>query len=162
MTSLLSGERVMKCDARVEACGELDELGSVLGALEAALTEQLRSIQGDLLTLGAWVAATPGSPAAGMLPEIPARRIVALEETIRAWEAQLPPLQSFVLPGGHPTAAWAHVARAVCRRAERRLVAVERPPGFAIPYLNRLSSFLFALARWCNQLHGVPDATWRG
>jgi cob(I)alamin adenosyltransferase len=168
-TSLLSGERVAKCDPRVEACGELDELGSVLGALAAALgedigatREQIGSIQGDLLTLGARVAASQESPAARVLPALPAQRVEAIEAAIRVLESSLPPLQSFVIPGGHPTAAWAHVARAVCRRVERRVVSLEHPPETAIPYLNRLSSYLFALARWCNVHHGVAERPWRG
>lgn len=177
MTSLLSGERVPKSHARVEACGEVDELASVLGACAAALSSdqvglqsELQQIQSDLLRIGAWLATSPGSPTREMLRMIGAERTREIENSVDRMEAELPPLQSFLLPGGHPTAAWAHVARTVCRRAERRaqvLSTVDEDDagqalGGVLPYLNRLSTYLFALARYCNKLHGVPDATWKG
>ncbi|HYW82188.1 MAG TPA: ATP:cob(I)alamin adenosyltransferase, partial [Spirochaetia bacterium] len=97
-------------------------------------------------------------------------RLRDIEEAIDRLEAELPPLQSFILPGGHVTAAWAHVARTVCRRAERRVQSLAAEAGELetesaqgiLPYLNRLSTYLFALARLCNKLHGVPDTTWKG
>jgi cob(I)alamin adenosyltransferase len=173
MTGLLSGERVPKTHPRVEACGEVDELASVLGAVAAALPDteaglrsEIVAVQEDLLRVGARVAATPGSPAAAMLPPLSEQRLAAVEESSRKMEASLPRLQSFIVPGGHPSAAWAHVARAVCRRAERRVVALAgEDPGVAegvIAYLNRLSAWLFDLARWCNRMHGVPEMTWKG
>jgi cob(I)alamin adenosyltransferase len=177
ITSLLSGERVPKSHARVEACGEVDELASVLGACAAALSaahaellREIQSVQSDLLNIGAWLATSPGSPTRQMLRTIGPDRIQEIEEAIDRLEAELPPLQSFILPGGHATAAWAHVARTVCRRAERRVQslvtdageAAGESPGGILPYLNRLSTYLFALARYCNKLHGVPDATWKG
>lgn len=176
-TSLLSGERVPKSHARVEACGEVDELASVLGACASALSaeraelqREIQSVQGDLLHIGAWLATSPGSPTRQMLSTISPDRIREMEDAIDRLEAELPPLQSFLLPGGHITAAWAHIARTVCRRAERRVQslaadageAAGESPGGILPYLNRLSTYLFALARYCNKLHGVPEATWRG
>jgi cob(I)alamin adenosyltransferase len=158
ITSLLSGERVPKSHIRVEACGELDELASVLGALAASLSgrqEQARGeiswIQEQLLHIGAWVAGGERAP----LSE-PVR---LLEKATEAIEKDLPPLQGFLLPGGHPSAAWAHVARTVCRRAERRTAAV--PSSEALPFLNRLSTYLYALARSCNLLNGVPEMQWK-
>jgi cob(I)alamin adenosyltransferase len=177
ITSLLSGERVPKSHARVEACGEVDELASVLGACAATLSaeqaellREIQSIQGDLLHIGAWLATSPGSPTRQMLRTIGADRLREIEDAIDRLESALPPLQSFLLPGGHITAAWAHVARTVCRRAERRVQSLPDEPGEAlgespggiIPYLNRLSTYLFTFARYCNKLHGVPDATWKG
>jgi cob(I)alamin adenosyltransferase len=177
ITSLLSGERVPKSHARVDACGEVDELASVLGACAAALSaghpdlqREIQGVQGDLLRIGALLATSPGSPTRQMLRTISPERLHEIENAIDRLEAELPPLQSFLLPGGHATAAWAHVARTVCRRAERRVQSlaeetgepvVQAPEGI-LPYLNRLSTYLFALARYCNKLHGVPDTTWRG
>ena len=174
MTSLLSGERVPKSHERIEACGELDELSSVLGALAASLSErqaqirgEILQIQGELLHIGALLASTPGSPTLGM-PRVPsAAPVGALEKAIERMEEDLPPLQGFILPGGHPSAAWAHVARAVARRAERRVAAVAPgdPPGDAaagiMPFLNRLSTYLYVLARHCNLVQGIPDTPWK-
>ena len=177
ITSLLSGERVPKSSARVDACGEVDELASVLGACAAALSAahsdlhlEIQGVQSDLLHIGAWLATSPGSPTRELLRMIGAERTREMENSVDRMEAELPPLQSFLLPGGHPTAAWAHVARTVCRRAERRvqaLVTAEKEDageasGGILPYLNRLSTYLFALARSCNKLHDVPDVTWKG
>jgi len=171
-TSLLSGERVEKSHGRVEALGEVDELNSVLGALIAALPQEQGELRGELegiqvvlFHIGAWVAASPGSPILEMLQEIGPDHTRALEAAIDRIEATLPPLRSFILPGGHPTAAWAHIARAVCRRAERqvlRLAAAEPVErlGSVIAYLNRLSDYLFVLARFCNRLHGISDKVW--
>jgi len=158
ITSLLSGERVPKSHIRVEACGELDELASVLGALAASLSagqEKARGeiswIQEQLLHIGAWVAG--GARAPSLEP------VRVLEKAAEALERELPPLQGFLLPGGHPSAAWAHVARTVCRRAERRVAAVPSPE--VLPFLNRLSTYLYALARSCNRLNEVPETQWK-
>ncbi len=173
MTSLLSGERVPKTHPRVEACGDIDELASVLGALASALPaeqsgtrREIEGVQGVLLQAGALLAATGGSSAAGMLRPVTAEDTRVLEQAIDRMESTLPPLQGFLIPGGHPSAAWAHVARTVCRRAERRVVAIPPTdaPGLVgvIPFLNRLSTYLFALARTCNAMHGVAEAQWKG
>jgi len=174
MTSLLSGERVPKASPRIEACGEVDELSSVLGALAAALPggqddrrREIEAVQGQLLNIGARLATTPGSPTSARLRDVGVEQTRALEEAVASMEAALPPLQSFILPGGHPSAAWAHVARTVCRRAERRIVALAAsgPDGFlegTLSYLNRLSTYLFVLARLCNKANGIADITWKG
>ena len=177
LTSLLSGERVPKSHARVEACGEVDELSSVLGACAAALPaaradlqREIQGVQADLLGIGALLATSPGSPTRQMLRPIGPDRMRQLEGAIERLERELPALQSFLLPGGHPTAAWAHVARTVCRRAERRVQSLAdeagatagQPTDGILPYLNRLSTYLFALARYCNKLHGVADIPWKG
>ena len=166
MTSLLSGERVPKSHARIEACGELDELASVLGALAAALGDdqepvraEIRGIQGELFHVGAWCAATPGSQTLGVLTPPSTGPVEALERSIERMEKDLSPLQGFILPGGHASAALAHVARCVCRRAERRVAAVPCPE--ALPWLNRLSTYLYVVARHCNQAHGIPESLWK-
>jgi cob(I)alamin adenosyltransferase len=173
MTSLLSGERVPKTHPRVEACGDVDELASLLGAVIAAIPDgqgalrgELQAVQGDLMNVGAALAAMPGSTAAGMLHPPGKDRLAALEARIEDMEAGLPRLQSFILPGGSPAAAWTQVARAVCRRAERHAAALASAPDVVsdsiLPYLNRLSSYLFTLARWCNKASGVEETTWKG
>jgi cob(I)alamin adenosyltransferase len=175
MTSLLSGERVPKSHARVEACGEVDELSSVLGALASALPagleerlRDIRRIQGELLHVGARLSTSAGAPTLAALREIGAAETSALEAAMESMEKTLPPLQSFILPGGHPAAAWAHVARTVCRRAERRILsaadAPEADPGASgiLGYMNRLSSYLYVLARACNAAAGVAEVPWKG
>jgi cob(I)alamin adenosyltransferase len=174
-TSLLSGERVLKTDQRVEACGDVDELCSILGALAASvqgepgLMDEIARIQGWLLRAGARLAATPGSAAAGMLANLGEEEVGTLERSMAVMEENLTPLQGFVIPGGHPSAAWAHVARTVCRRAERRVLSLAAGPGGevdpyylgAISLLNRLSDYLFVAARHCNAISGTTDALWR-
>lgn len=176
-TSLLSGERVAKNHCRIEACGDLDELNCTLGALIASLpTEdrglrsELEDVQGDLFRMGARLATNAGSAALALLPPFGPENTRRLEAAIDRLETELPPLQGFILPGGHPTAAWAHLARTVCRRAERRVVQCKLESdqtdprellGDAIVYLNRLSSLLFTVARLCNKILGVTERTWQ-
>jgi len=175
-TSLFSGERVGKDNDRIEAYGDLDELNAVLGALVAVLPEappelraELQAIQADLFCIGAWLATSPGAPAAESLAPIDLGRSVWLEGAIDRMEEDLPPLTAFILPGGHPSAAWAHVARTVCRRVERRVVRLAgdlpqgeatAPLGRAMIYLNRLSDYLFVFSRHCNHRHGIADTPW--
>lgn len=176
-TSLFSGERVSKSDQRVEAYGDVDELNSFLGGLVAALppeeaevAEELQQIQSVLLHIGAWLAVTPGSPVSEELEEVSREHSKVLEEAIDRMEESLPALKDFILPGGHISAAWAHVARAVCRRAERhvvRLATISNEIGESeelrnsIVYLNRLSDYLFVVARHCNRSQGLPDTLWK-
>lgn len=174
-TSLFSGERVGKHHGRVEAYGDLDELNAAIGALMAALPAageplhaELLRIQSDLFHLGAWLATSPDSPASRQLKHLPAERIQSLESAIDQMETALAPLSAFILPGGHPAAAWAHVARTVCRRAERHTVALTaslpeqtQEPQELLIYLNRLSDYLFVLARTINRLTGVADTLWQ-
>jgi cob(I)alamin adenosyltransferase len=173
-TSLFSGERVSKSELRIEAYGDVDELNSILGALAAAVPEEtadavetIRRIQSDLFHVGAWLATTPGSSSADMLQRLETEASVFLEEAIDRMQASLPALDHFILPGGHIAAAWAHVARTVCRRAERRVVALAEREQNAPPlpallvYLNRLSDHLFVLARRINHACGIQDAHWK-
>ncbi|PIE67804.1 MAG: ATP:cob(I)alamin adenosyltransferase [Deltaproteobacteria bacterium] len=176
-TSLFSGERVSKSSPRIEAYGDLDELNSVIGAVMAALEreqpalmEALRSIQGYLLDAGAWLATTPGAPSCNMLKPFTEAPAQWLEDAIDRLNVLLPELKQFILPGGHLSAALAHMARTVCRRTERRtieLVNQEGEPGEAdenlrniLVFLNRLSDYLFVVARYCNHVVGHADETW--
>jgi cob(I)alamin adenosyltransferase len=175
-TSLFSGERVSKAASRVEAYGEVDELNSVLGALAASVAgdnakvgRAVEQVQRDLFCVGGKLATTPDSPAFEDLPDLAEGAVKRLEAEIDDMEKALPPLRGFILPGGHPSACWAHVARTVCRRAERRLVAMLEarevgPEGDGLArmgaYLNRLSDHLFVLARYCNHVNGVADTLW--
>lgn len=176
ITSLFSGERVPKDNTRVDAYGDIDELNSILGALtahfsdEKALIEEMRQIQSDLMQLSAWLATTPDSALIESLAEISTEQIAFLEKAIDRLQKGLPVLKGFILPGGHITAAWAHVARTVCRRSERKVLPLlnNLPEGKAaeqyrksLVYLNRLSDYLFVLARHCNHIHGISDKLWK-
>jgi cob(I)alamin adenosyltransferase len=175
-TSLFSGERVSKDHARVEAYGGVDELNSTLGAMVAVfpaqaveLKAQIQKVQSELFQVGAWLATTSGAPVAQhLMPLDDATR--RLEKAIDDLQRDLVPLHHFILPGGHPSAAWAHVARSVCRRTERRVAGLlpqEAPPEElptqmlqVLTYLNRLSDYLFVLARTLNKVAGVSDTIW--
>ena len=174
-TSLFSGERVAKNNLRTEAYGDLDELNSCLGALTAALEEshesiaEIRQIQSDLFHIGACLATTPGSPSAAALEPFGEQKSLYLETAIDRMDQHLPPLKGFILPGGRMPAALAHVARTVCRRAERHVVSLlkdktsgQTPEAYqaVLVYLNRLSDYLFVLARYCNHLAGEADILW--
>lgn len=166
-TSLFSGGRVPKTHLRVEAYGTVDELNSVLGAARAqhptAQTDEwLARVQRQLFRLGADLA-TPPDAKAGWVVRMDAAPVLWLEARIDEMTAALPALKNFILPGGSPSAAMIHIARTVCRRAERIVVALQEyePVGeHVLPYLNRLGDFLFVLARWENHQAGVPDVTW--
>ena len=161
VTSLFGGARVAKSEPRVAAYGDVDELNSVLGTVVAALPseletwrEPLTAVQSDCFTIGALLA-TPASGDAkpGHIPDLPASRVEELEAWIDRLDEELESLRSFVLPGGAPTAAALHLARTVCRRAERSVVAlarVEEVEPVVLRYLNRLSDLLFTLARAAN------------
>jgi cob(I)alamin adenosyltransferase len=168
-TGLFGGGRVPKSHPRVEAYGAVDELNAVLGwACSVPATERigdaLRAVQADLFAIGAHLATAPKEGrATPKLPPLPHDRIGVLESWIDTAEAELPELRSFILPGGSPGGAALHIARTVCRRAERRVVElarVEAVPDVIIVYLNRLSDLLFVLARLENQRAGVADRTW--
>lgn len=166
-TSLFSGGRVSKTHLRVEAYGTVDELNSLLGLARAhkphAQTNAwLAQVQRQLFHLGADLA-TPLDAKAEWVVRMDADTITWLETTIDEMAAQLPELRNFVLPGGSPAAAALHVARTVCRRAERLVVALKQHEtlgDYTLVYLNRLSDFLFTLARWENMQAGEPEEKW--
>lgn len=163
-TSLFGGTRVAKNDARIDAYGTVDELSSHIGVARAsgvpAETDRLLDqVQRDLFEIGAHLA----SPGTSRFPGIDTRRIAELEEAIDAMERELAPLTSFILPGGSLAAAQLHVARTVCRRAERLVVALHDESAAAvstIAYLNRLSDYLFVAARFANRRADVEDVPW--
>jgi cob(I)alamin adenosyltransferase len=161
-TGLFGGSRVPKDNARVVAYGEVDELNAAVGfaaslepeSLDAAF---LQTIQRDLFTIGAELAKAPSEPRIGE------PQIGMLEHMIDGHEAKLEPLKNFILPGGTPKAAAFHLARTVCRRAERAVVSLAREQTISpsiVKYLNRLSDLLFVLARATNAQAGRPDVTW--
>lgn len=171
-TGLLGGDRVPKTDPRVAAYGAVDELNAALG-LAAALdggrnleTDRVQALQADLFVIGALLATADPERAVrrGTVPALGPERIEALERWIDELDEALPPLSAFVLPGGTPTAAQLHVARTVCRRAERAIVALrgERTDleAVVLPYVNRLSDLLFTLARRVNQTGGGREILW--
>jgi len=164
-TGLIGNVRVAKCDPRVSAYGEVDETNAAIGLVIAQcddkpVTANLRRIQADLFMLGAELA----TPADQVRPwAIKASHVTQLENWIDEASAISPPMKNFVLPGGHPTAARLHFARTVCRRAERSVVSLTREQAvgeWVVPYLNRLSDFLFALARAANTKAGIDDLPW--
>jgi cob(I)alamin adenosyltransferase len=168
-TGLFGGPRVSKDAPRIEAYGTVDELNSALGVVRAQLeageiNDLVARIQHELFDLGAQLA-TP-NPAAHQTALVGARHIAALEAAIDRFEAGLEPLKQFILPGGTPAAAGLHLARAVCRRAERRVVTLahassEPVAGDILVYLNRLSDLLFVLARAVNRQAGRGDEPWQ-
>ena len=175
-TSLFSGERLKKSDVRVATYGTVDELCSFIGVIDATLphsedkeelTEDLHSIQADLFNIGAILSTSTDSTDSSMLPPLGKDRINWLETKIDAIQAELAELRSFILPGGHQSAAWAQVARAVCRRAERDVVSLIESQGCLysdeiVGYMNRLSDYLFVLARYLNKISDTEEITWHG
>lgn len=167
-TGLFGGGRVGKDDPRVEAYGEVDELNASLGLarslkLDPELDPLVQSIQEQLFTLGAVLATPAGTRAEQQIPKLRSEWVQAMEQAIDRLEPTLPPMASFILPGGTPAASALHVARTVCRRAERRVVPFVRSGKvdmLAVVYLNRLSDLLFMMARWENHRAGVVDTKW--
>jgi cob(I)alamin adenosyltransferase len=164
-TSLFAGGRVPKDDARLHAYGTIDELNSILGIVLAMNTDvqiasMLRRVQGECFSLGADLA-TPLDADAEWIKRMDAEPAARLESEIDTMQAELTPLQHFILPGGTPTAAFLHQARTVCRRAERWMVSIrdELNPQTLV-YVNRLSDWLFVLARLANARADVDEPIW--
>lgn len=170
-TGLFGGGRVPKSDLRVRAYGEVDELNAAVGWALARLPEgedevreRLTLVQADLFALGAHLATPPDARSRGHLPSLPEDRPAEFEAWIDESEQELPPLRSFILPGGSDGGAALHLTRTVCRRAERAVVALARDADVdaaVLIYLNRLSDVLFNLARLVNQRAGEPETLWR-
>jgi len=166
-TSLLGGTRVSKSHERVEAYGTIDELNSFLGLIKDHPIDDhyrilLSRIQENLFTAEAWIAADPDLP----VPQLPAfnsSEIILLEEEIDTMNQALPELTHFILPGGHPAVSSCHIARTVCRRAERTVIRLTRSNStdeIIIKYLNRLSDYLFVLARMLAKEFGADEKMW--
>ena len=166
-TSLFDGTRVRKSEPRVEAYGEVDEVNACLGLARASCADReidadIVHLQRDLFALGAQLA-DPGEKIAARVGKaaLGDADVTRLEQVIDRYEAELPPLRRFILAGGSPAGAALHLARAVCRRAERRMVALEPAlDPVLLRYVNRLSDLLFVLARAMNHRAGAVETEW--
>ncbi|MGO8968647.1 MAG: cob(I)yrinic acid a,c-diamide adenosyltransferase [Myxococcaceae bacterium] len=166
-TGLFGGGRVAKDSTRVAAYGEVDELNATLGVARAAgvgaLDGLCQTLQEQLFTLGAVLATPRGSKADTHIPHLKPQWISEMEAAMDALDVELPPMTHFILPAGTPGAAALHLARTVCRRAERAVVALVRDgtvDGHVLQFLNRLSDLLFTMARAVNHRAGVQDVKW--
>lgn len=169
-TGLLGPGRVPKDHARIAAYGTVDELNAALGVARSLQPDSasdllLGELQAELFAAGAALA--DPDPNGRFHNAVSAKMVTRLEERIDALEGELPPLRQFILPTGTPAAAQVHLARTICRRAEREVVHLAQQPDEHVPeglivYLNRVSDFLFVLARAVNQRAGVSDVPWRG
>ncbi|MGC1244249.1 MAG: cob(I)yrinic acid a,c-diamide adenosyltransferase [Chryseosolibacter sp.] len=167
-TSLFGGKRVSKADLRIDTYGTVDELNSWMGVLRdqeinSARKEILLEVQDRLFVVGSMLATEPGNTRV-KIPLLTEDDVLLLERHIDAMDNGLPPMRSFVLPGGHPSISFGHVARTVCRRAERLVIALhesEAVDPLVIKYLNRLSDYLFVLTRQMAQELKVEEAPWK-
>lgn len=167
-TSLFGGKRVSKAALRIDAYGTVDELNSFMGLIRDQDVNQKRKdvlikIQNTLFIIGSILATEPGNTKV-KIPSLQEADIVLLEKEIDAMDETLPPLRFFILPGGHPSVSFCHVARTVCRRAERLTMALhEQEPTdpLVIKYLNRLSDYLFMLSRKMTNELGVEEIAWK-
>ena len=166
-TGLVGGARVSKDSLRVEAYGNVDELNSILGIARAFLNDKelndlLGELQSDLFVVGADLASTPGAQQRN-IPRISKEKIAAMEKAIDKFEAELSPLNYFILPGGGVVGSLLHNARTVARRAERRIVTLSKTEPIneqLIPYMNRLSDLLFVMARVTNRRENKAETEW--
>lgn len=166
-TSLFGGRRLSKSHLRIEAYGTVDELNSHLGLVRDYQTDTttknlLHQIQSRLFSIGSILASDPDKHLP--VPELSEDDITVLEESMDNMDSELPELKNFILPGGHPTVSYCHIARCVCRRAERLVVALaamEGVPAIVIKFLNRLSDYLFILARWTAKTLGAEEIIWK-
>lgn len=167
-TGLFGGRRVSKADLRIETYGTIDELNSYIGLLRDQevnihRTGFIINIQDRLFTIGSILATEPGNTKV-KIPSLIQEDVTLLEKEIDAMDSQLEPMKSFVLPGGHASVSYGHIARTVCRRAERlviRLHELEKVDELVLQYLNRLSDYLFVLCRMMAKELGVTDVPWK-
>lgn len=169
-TSLIGGVRVPKSHIRIESYGTVDELNSFIGMVSdmcgnAPVSDTLREIQDRLFTIGSLLATDPGKEVKMKLPDLHDADVTFLEQQIDKMNEVLPEMRSFILPGGNLASSTCHVARCVCRRAERICVSMqehnEHVPPVVIQYLNRLSDYLFVLARYISHINNAPEIPWR-
>lgn len=168
-TGLFGGERVRKDHARIEAYGTLDELNAFVGLLRDSVSDEdtrqmLYIIQNRLFNLGAYLATPPKEGKALQPLKLKESDIKALEEDMDKMDAELEPLRNFILPGGHAQVSYAHLARTVCRRAERLCVSLQEAMEIhplLLQYLNRLSDYFFILARYLSKSLGVSETIWQ-
>ena len=167
-TGLLGGVRVSKSHSAIKVCGSIDEINSFIGLARVenqseSINQLLTQVQHDLFDLGSRVAACLSR--SNRVPDFPNERVAELEKAIDQFDKELAPLKAFILPGGGRTGSTLHLARSVCRRAERQLVElmnskVEADLSLELIYLNRLGDLLFVLARYTNQLDQCPETEW--
>ncbi|MBV9989558.1 MAG: cob(I)yrinic acid a,c-diamide adenosyltransferase [Chitinophagaceae bacterium] len=169
-TSLIGGTKVPKSHIRIEAYGTVDELNSYLGLVSDHFDDPharatLNDIQDRLFTIGSSLACDPEKEPLMKIPDLREADITVLEKEIDQMNEVLPPMKFFLLPGGHPAVSHAHVARCICRRAERCCVNMQQQDVFVEPlvikYINRLSDYLFVLARYAGHLLQVPEIPWK-
>lgn len=169
-TSLIGGTKVPKSDIRIDTYGTVDELNSWIGLINDQLSrepfkDELKGIQDRLFTIGSSLACDTDKEPRMKIPDLHTSDIEFLERRIDEMTEVLPPMKSFILPGGHPTVSSIHICRTVCRRAERLAVTMLEHEFFVeekvIQYLNRLSDYLFILARYAGQLLGVAEVPWK-
>jgi cob(I)alamin adenosyltransferase len=169
-TSLIGGTRVPKSHIRIETYGTVDELNSFIGLLndlvvDAKINADLKEIQDRLFTVGSSLACDPEKDSVLKIPDLKEEDITGLELAMDSMNEVLAPMKSFIIPGGHQAISTAHIARCVCRRAERWCVNMQEEDLFVevlvIKYLNRLSDYLFTLARYIGHLNGVADLPWK-
>lgn len=168
-TGLIGGRRVSKADLRIDTYGTVDELNAWIGLLRDQATngerrELLKEIQDRLFTVGAELATDPDKAPKQAIPSIVAADVTLLETSMDTMDDTLPELRAFVLPGGHPAVSFCHVARTVCRRAERLVISLHKTAPvdpLVIQYLNRLSDYLFVLSRKMAQELSVDEVEWK-
>ncbi|QNF33689.1 cob(I)yrinic acid a,c-diamide adenosyltransferase [Adhaeribacter swui] len=168
LTSLIGGTRVKKSHLRIDSYGTVDELNSYLGLVRDQPVNQnrkelLQEIQDRLFTIGASLASDPDKPTR-KVPDLHETDVRLLEEEMDKMDAVLPPLRAFILPGGHPAVSFCHVARCVCRRAERLVISLQEESlvePLIIKYLNRLSDYLFVLSRQMAQDLQTEEIPWK-
>jgi cob(I)alamin adenosyltransferase len=169
-TSIWGGRRLSKDDPRMEAIGAVDECNAAIGSamatgLPGELSNVLQAVQARLFVVGSELMAPDRTGSGSNLPRPDESDVLELEAAIDALESQLPELRNFILPAGSAAAAALHVARGICRRAERRVATLNRVDGVVpvVPaYLNRLADLLFVAGRYANNAAGIPDAVWSG
>jgi cob(I)alamin adenosyltransferase len=169
-TSLIGGTKVPKSHLRIETYGTTDELNSYIGLVSDMITDEqsktiLKEIQDRLFTIGSSLACDPDKEPLMKMPDLKETDVELLEKEIDKMNESLPPMKFFVLPSGHPAVSTAHVARCVCRRAERLCVNMQEHELFVDPlvikYINRLSDYLFVLSRYIAHLLGVEEVAWK-
>jgi len=169
-TSLIGGTKVPKSHIRIEAYGTVDELNSYIGLVSDHLTHEhskliLKEVQDRLFTIGSSLACDPDKEPLMKIPDLKEDDVSLLEREIDRMNTELPEMRSFILPGGHVSVSVTHIARCICRRAERLCVNMQEHDLFVEPlvikYLNRLSDHLFVLARYVGHLLGIDEIAWK-
>ncbi len=169
-TSLIGGTKVPKSHLRIESYGTVDELNSFIGLVSDLITHEhsqtiLKEIQDRLFTIGSSLACDPDKNTKMEIPDLKEEDVTLLEKEMDGMNEVLPVMKNFILPGGHTAISTTHIARCVCRRAERACVNMQEQNMFVDPlvikYLNRLSDYLFVLARYTGHVLNVPDVVWK-